>query len=482
MEENYPVEILDQDLNKENLIGEESLIEEEEQATIEDFLSVYISPNKMEAYINIIPIDNSVEISVEIIKEQLFKNNVTFGIDDLSIKEVLDNKHSTASIKVASGEISVNGEDGYLTYHFNTQPSTKPKLLEDGSVDFHNLDIIQNVVEDQLLVTYTPPTEGKDGCLVNGNIIPSKKGKGVLLPKGKKVKISEDGLQLLAERDGNVEIIDGKVCVSNIMIINKNVDVSTGDIYFNGDIVIMGNIVTGSSVTATGSISVEGSVEAATLKADGDIVLKNGIQGSGRGKITAGGNIATKFIEMSDIYAKGTITTNAIMNSTIESEEDIIVSGKRGFIIGGISKALNKIQATGLGNISEIITTLEVGFTEDNVKEMVNLERTVEIVSEELRDIEANMNSFSANINRIELIRAKIEKSAKYTSSLREYERLVELKNKMGMPRVDIERTINVGCTIFMRTDVYKVKKTMKSSSFRFSQSNKIVIISYNKN
>lgn len=471
MEENYFIENL-----------EEELIIEEKQPTIEDFLSVHISPSKMEAYINIIPIDDIIEINAEIVKEQLFKNNVTFGIDDLSIQEVLNNKYHTASIKVASGKISVNGEDAYLTYHFNIQPSTKPRLLEDGSVDFHNLDIIQNVIEDQLLVTYTPPTEGKDGCFVTGDIIPSKKGKGVLIPKGKKVKISEDGLQLLAERNGNVEIIDGKVCVSNIMIINKNVDVSTGDIYFNGDIVIMGNIVTGSSVTATGSISVDGSVEAATLKAEGDIVLKNGIQGAGRGKIVTNGNIAAKFIEMSEIYAKGTITTNAIMNSTVESEADVIVSGKRGFIIGGITKALNKIQATGLGNMSEIITTLEVGFTEDSFKKIGTLEHAIEILSEELKEIEANMNSFSPNINRIELIRAKIEKNAKYTSNLREYEKLIELKNKMETPRVDIERTINVGCTIFIRTDVYKVKKTMRSTSFRFSQSNKIVMISYNKN
>lgn len=454
---------------------------EKTELTIEDFVTISVSPDKLEAYIRVIPNEGKFEITEQDLNNLLKNNNIVYGVDTGKIKEIIENKDCTITSKIASGKKHIDGEDGYLTFHFNKEPTKKPALLEDGSVDFRNLNIIQNVEEGQLLVSRVPPTDGTDGVLVTGEVDPAKKGKDVLLPKGKRVKISEDGLQLLADRDGNVELIDGKVSVSNTMTINGNVDLATGNLSYNGDIVIQGNVLTGFSVTALGSINVDGFVEASTLKADGDIVLKNGIQGSGRGKIMAGGNINAKFIEMAEVYAKGVIATNAIMNSTVESESDIIVSGRRGFIIGGLCKALNKIQATGLGNISEIPTTLEVGFTEESLKKMVSLEQEIEKLSHELDAIEQNMNSFKTNINKIDLMRAKIEKSAKYTSCTKEYKRLRDLKEKAQTPRVDIEKTINVGSVLFIKSDIYVVKNTMKSTSFRFGTTNRIVTISYNK-
>lgn len=454
----------------------------EKSLTIDDFISISMTEDKMGAYINTIPISKSLEINVDIIKQLLEKNNIRYGIDKSKIKEILANTDCSLSIKIASGKESVNGKDGYLIYHFDTEPSSKPRLLEDGSVDFRNLNIIQNVTKGQLLVEYIPPTDGEDGLFVTGEVKTANKGKNVILPKGKRVAVSEDGLQLLADTDGNVEIIDRKINVSNIMVINGNVDVATGNIFFNGDIMILGNVITGFTVTATGSINVDGFVEASTLKADGNIVLKNGIQGSGRGKLIAGGNIVTKFIEMADIYCKGNITTNAIMNSTIESESDIIVSGRRGFIVGGITKALNKIQATGLGNMSEITTVLEVGFTEESIKKIISLEMEIEALSDELKEIEVNMNSYKPTINKIDLMRAKIEKVAKYNASLREYERLNDLKTKVGVPRIDIEKTINIGTILFMMSDVFRIKTSLHSASFRMGNTNTIVKISYNKN
>lgn len=446
----------------------------------EDIIVVSVSPDKMEAYINLKSQDD-IQITYDMIKEILIKNNIVYGIDEEKLKTIIKDKLYNINIKIASGKKSIDGVDGYLTYHFNLNRSAKPELLEDGSVDFHNLNIVENVEADQLLVTYTFPVDGEDGHNVLGTVMPYKKGKSYILPKGKRVKISDDGTQLLAEIDGNVEIIDGKVSVSDVMTINGDVDVGTGDLYFKGDIIITGNVITGFSVTSLGSITVEGYVEASTLRAEGDIILKNGIQGAGKGKLLAGGNIVTKFIEMSEVYSKGVITTNVIMNSIVESESDIIVNGTRGYIIGGLTKALNKIQATGLGNISEIATTLEVGFTEESIKKLSSLEKRIDILSHELEVMTNNMNSSNPKFNKIELMRQKIEKSAEYTSSIKEYKRLKELREKAGTPRIDIEKVINAGTILFMKSDIYKVKNTMKSTSFIFGTTNRIVVIPYNK-
>lgn len=472
---------------EKNIIEQINIIEDidseqEQKPTIKDFVTITISQDKLEAYIRTIPYNDKIKFTEQDLKDFLEDNNVVYGIKESVIKEIVENPDYKFTSKIASGKKHIDGEDGYLTFHFNKEPTKKPILLEDGSVDFRNLNIIQNVEKNQLLVSRVPPTEGIDGMFVTGEIDTAKKGKDVLLPKGKRVKVSEDGLRLLADRDGNVELIDGKVSVSNTMTINGDVDSSTGNLSYNGDVFIQGNVLTGFSVVALGSINVDGFVEAATLKADGDIVLKNGVQGSGRGKLMSGGNISAKFIEMTEVYAKGTITTNAIMNSTVESESDIIVSGKRGFIIGGLSKALNKIQAMGLGNMSEIATTLEVGFTEESLKKMVSLEQEIKDLSHELDQIERNMNSFKTNVNKIDLMREKIEKSAKYTSYIKELKRLKDLKEKEQSPRIDIERIINVGTVLFIKSDIYVVKNTMKSTSFRFNHENRIEIAPYSRN
>lgn len=463
-------------LNNENNLEKQ---EEHELPKIEDFVKISISNNKLEAYIQSEPIPAELELSEDFINQLLQKNNIVFGIDYNRIKEVINNRDCSIFERVALGKPSVNGKDGYLTYNFELNPTIKPQLLEDGSVDFHNLNIIQNVEKDSILVTYTPPTDGEDGCTITGATIPAKKGKAVILPKGKNVKLSEDGLNLLAEIDGNVEFVNNKVCISDTLTINQNIDVATGNIYFKGDIIIMGNVLTGFSVTSTGSISVEGFVEAATLRADGDIVLKNGIQGSGKGKLVANGNIVTKFIEMAEVYAKGKISTDAIMNSTVESELDIVVSGRRGFIIGGITRALNRIQAEGLGNTAEIPTIIEVGFTDQSVKKMAILNKDIERLSKELEEINEDMNSFTTSKNKIDLMREKIAKSAEYTSAVKEYKRLSELKEKVGVPKLDVRKTINAGCSIFIKSDVYRVKSTMKSTTFVFSDLNRIVTLPY---
>jgi len=481
MDEKEMREIMESININEEINKLDELTKEEPAFKIEDFITVTISNDKLEAYIHTIPYKDKLNLTKQDLMDFLKNNNVVYGIHENVVEEIVENPDYRVTSIIASGRKHIDGEDGSLEFHFNKEPTKKPVLLEDGSVDFRNLNIIQNVEKDQLLVSRVLPTEGLDGMLVTGEIDPAKKGKEFLLPKGKRVRVSEDGLELLADRDGNVELIDGKVSVSNVMTIYGDVDSSTGNLSYNGDIFIQGNVLTGFSVVALGSINVDGFVEAATLKADGDIILKNGVQGSGRGKLMAGGNISAKFIEMTEVYAKGTITTNAIMNSTVESESDIIISGRRGFIIGGLTKALNKIQAVGLGNMSEIATTLEVGFTEESLKKMVSLEQEIKNLSNELDDLEKNMNSFKININQIDLMREKIEKTAKYTSYIKELKRLKDLKQKEQTPRIDIERIINVGTVLFIKSDIYVVKNTMKSTSFRYGSENRIVTISYNK-
>jgi len=172
--------------------------------------------------------------------------------------------------------------------------------------------------------------------------VPALDGKPAVLPKGKNVEISEDGQSLIAGIDGQVNYIDGKVSVFANYEVPADVDNSTGNISFVGNVIIRGNVLSGFTVEAGGSVEVMGVVEAAVIKADGDIILRRGMQGLGRGILKSGGDIIAKYIENSIIEAKGDIKAEAIMHSNVKCGNKLELSGKKGLLIGGKCKVGKK--------------------------------------------------------------------------------------------------------------------------------------------
>lgn len=98
-----------------------------------------------------------------------------------------------------------------------------------------------------------------------------------------------------------------------------------------GNVIIRGNVLSGFIVEAGGSVEVMGVVEAAVIKADGDIILRRGMQGLGKGLLKSGGDIIAKYIENSIIEAKGDIKAEAIMHSNVKCGNKLELSGKRPF-------------------------------------------------------------------------------------------------------------------------------------------------------
>ena len=60
-------------------------------------------------------------------------------------------------------------------------------MKEDGSVDFHRLDMIERVEKGQLLATLTPETAPIPGTDVRGNVIQPAKLTPVVLKHGKNI-------------------------------------------------------------------------------------------------------------------------------------------------------------------------------------------------------------------------------------------------------------------------------------------------------
>lgn len=300
-------------------------------------------------------------LDVRGIKSTLEANNVTVGIKDMAVASFLANREYCTPCVIAEGIKPVHGEDARIEYFFNPELKARPQLNEDGSVDFHKLNGISHVNKGDVLAKLIPETKGTPGQDVLGNPVMPRDVKKKKLSYGKNIALSEDRLTITSEVDGHVSLVDGKVFVSDTYTVLADVDASTGDIEYNGNIEVKGCVRSGFVLKAEGNIMVNGVVEGATLIAEGDIILRCGIQGMGKGSLEAKGNVVTKFIENATVTAGGNITAEAILHSEVASKAEVLVTGKKGFITGGKVSALTLVEAKTIGSTMGAETVISVG-------------------------------------------------------------------------------------------------------------------------
>lgn len=455
-----------------DLIGGIAMAEEQNQEKRP--ITVKVEKSGMSATINVSPIAEETYGYEDLVKA-LEAANIVYGIDKEAIRDIVDNKRFYLDVLVARGVEPEDGTDGYYEYLFETDVDVKPKILADGSVDYKSMGQVPVVEEGTELVHYHPAVAPKNGMSVFGNEVIGKRGKDLMALKGKGFKLSEDKTVYSAALTGKVTIKGNVLEVSNVLVIQSDVSISTGGVSFAGDVVIKGNVLSGAEVRANGNIEVDGCVEAATLIAGKNVVLKNGMQGNGKGSIHAGKDVSGKFFEQVTIEAKGNVSANSIMHCNVKSEEAVNVAGKFGIIVGGRVEAYREIEATMIGNMNEVKTVLEVGTGND-------LYARMERVESKLRDLQAELQKLRTAGEKVEqvlaatpehadmknmkmnIMRSKIAREAAMTELKHEKEEIAAIMAKVTNPRIFVLKsiypgvvlTIN-GVTELIKTENYNV-------------------------
>ena len=413
------------------------------------------------------------------ILNELERAKVTYGISKKVIYAYMAGRQFCRDIPIAKGKAVVSGSDAKIIYHFDTAPTSKPLLLEDGSVDFHQLNIFVSVKKGDLLAELIPDKEGTAGVDVFGNIVYPPKVKKRNLKFGKNIKLSDDQMRIFSEVDGDVKLSGETVFVSSTYNVPADVDASTGDIHYNGNIHVAGNVRAGFLVEASGDIEVDGAVEGAVLKAGGNIALKRGVQGMGKGVLQAGNDIITKFLESCTVKAGRVVNTGSSLHSDVTAGETVIVSGKKGCVIGGTVSAGKRIEASVFGNKMNTTTTLKVGVDPEVLERFKKLTTAIKEKQENLlkhRQI-------------VQTTKKRTEEGRKFVSRQREMTKLadsglntleeelekesaqyVKLKKEIENNidgRVVVNRMIYPGVCIHISNRVYQVKDVQKRCQFR---------------
>lgn len=340
-------------------------------------LYVTVAKDEMEASITVMPAYGGNAVTHEHIRQALREHNVVFGIDTAVIEQEVA-KPSAEPVIVARGVAPEPGEDGELESRVHKVTGKRPQIRQDGKVVFRELGQFVNVKAGDLLMVRKPPTAGIAGTNVFGLVIPARPGKTVefatnLPGAGVDPRNPDRLIALVAGMPKSVE--NGIYVDQNLDM--RDVDLSTGNVYFEGDVHIKGDVTSGMRVVATGNITIGGTVEAAYLEAGGDIYVELGVIGHGEvmlgdGSVSptaavlkAGHNVRAHFLNNTFVDAgEGVEVVESVTHSVVIAFAEVIVGAqgaKRGQIIGGRIKARNAIHVQMLGSQGDAKTYLEVG-------------------------------------------------------------------------------------------------------------------------
>lgn len=370
----------------------------------------FLSSDKLYAWVLVFPpIGGGLELTRETLLQALWDQGISYGLDTRQVDRLARGEQRYFNLfLIARGKPAFDGKNGNIVDYFPRVVERVLEVDEYDQVDYTALNLIHNVKEGQEICRLIRPTEGEPGRTVLDQEIPAKSGKSVPLPKGRNTDISEDGDTLVAAMPGHVEFTGRSFQVKPVMEIAGDVDFSTGNIKFVGDVNIKGDVLAGFTVQAMGSVWVGGVLEAgSTVEAGGDLTVVKGILGDGTTNVRAHRCIFSKYIENATISVRENLQTDAIINSSIYCDGEVLVRSGRGTIIGGRVWSAHKVSASIVGSKSESGTVISLGGLPCTSFEREMVHRELEELALEQEKLESQLDS-PVKISLLSKVRVKL--------------------------------------------------------------------------
>ena len=435
---------------------------------------VIISEDKMKVFLHLLPKADGMPYTDADIAKMLRHRGVKQGIMKERVREVVEKKLYDKDILVAEGRPAEDGKDGSFQYYFRRSLKRKPKVLDNGVVDYKNMDFYETVKKDQLLAEYEPPTKGKFGYDVTGQLLPPKPGKELPPLHGEGFSMSDDRKQYFSLIDGIVELEDEKLTVKNMLVITGDVDTSTGNISFDGDVNITGNVLSGYNVEATGNIVIDGRCEGCHIKAGKDIVIRKGCQGQETGVLEAGGSLTGQFFESASINAKDDIAASYLLNCDVRTSGMLKVQGRRGVIIGGYVCAKQGIDCFGIGTVAEVKTVLEVGIDQEDMTAYQEVTKNINKLDSEIKALEEGVVKLMAIPDKDEektnffnrMTKALYAKKTQKKEMQKNKHDMAKSLTKQRGAKIVVSGLVYPGTKLFINTEPYIVKQEYRNVQF----------------
>ncbi|UCC43397.1 MAG: DUF342 domain-containing protein [Candidatus Zixiibacteriota bacterium] len=340
------------------------------QTGTRELVKVTISKDSMVASLLLRnPSSEESDPTFEDVMKALEAAGVKYGIDEEGIKKAVDERAFNTPLRAAEGVKPKRGNSSTIVYHFDTLDKHTPKEDEDGRIDYHDINFIQNIEEGKVLAHKIPPTEGVPGRNVYGKEISGPAGRDIPIKYGAKTVLSDDGLELRAATSGAILFQNGKVSVNDVLTVRGDVDFSVGNLDCRGSVRVAGCIKAGFELRIDGDLEVSGNVEDADIYTKGNIMIKGGFFGNGQGQLRADGDITLKYAEGQKIIAGNDLHVGGeLINCQATAKEKIHIKGRRGKIVGGVTRAGKAIRTSVAGSEAGTKTDLFVAYNHKLMK------------------------------------------------------------------------------------------------------------------
>lgn len=340
----------------------------------EDGMILLIQNDALKAFITKTK-DFDPSICLEDLKFFLEQNGIIYGIvDDQNLEAFIrDEKYKATFLKLAEGLEPIDGTNAGVVYLFDRDYLKPGRFSEDGTIDFKERGEIPFVSAGDILAEKIPPKEGKDGVSVYGEAIPKADAMDVTFVLGKGVRVSKDGLKVIADVNGNPRVSpSGEFFVNDAYYIEGDVDFNTGHVIFDKNVYITGSIKNGFRVEAINVVAK--AVDGGIVKAQGDVFIRNGVTES---VIEAKGNIKTGFMHRSKVACMGDMI---VVKEIVDTE--ILLEGtfemNRGRVYASSIKAKGGAKIYSIGSEKSGPSTITVGISGYLEKKLQDMDARIE--------------------------------------------------------------------------------------------------------
>jgi uncharacterized protein len=445
-------------------------------------IRVDVIENNMKAVVQIQPPPNEevTEITYQQVLGELEKAGVKFGINEEVIKEVIGEKKWGELFVAAAGTPPSVGQNAFVEYNFLTNQSLKPQVLENGHIEYKEVNLINNVSKDDVLIKKIPLTIGTSGTNVRGERIPGYPGRDITINAGSNTyKDPNDNNIIRAATEGIIfcNTKNNTVEVQKLYVIQNSVDYSTGNVNVKSSVEVKGDVKPGFKVITPFNVSIKGAIDQALITCDGNLTVKEGIVGDGKQIITVGGDLHSGYINNQIIKCKGSVySASEIRNCQIESEGEVVIVKMGGLIIGGKITASKKICTPTIGNMYNVITELEVGVNFDHKERFINKMESKHTVQKQMEEIRKKIDIINSkppdlgSNTRLKCLKdelqAAVDQLERINKSIEEIE--VDYYN-IPDPLICVSKTVYPGTIIKIKKFIYEVKEDLTHVQFQLN-------------
>ena len=330
------------------------------------FLNFAVSDDKMTATITDFDLevyeDAEFQVSKEFIQNQLRKSDLKGQLPDKEIAELIEasRKRENLDGRVAGRGVAAGvGADPYIHLVYKDAP----KISLDGDlVNIRDMQQRSIVSAGQLVaeIRYLKPEV--IGMNVLGQPIQPEPGPAMDVIVGEGIKQLQPG-KFFAECGGVPQCEEGnKLSLIKSHVHEGDVNLKSGNIYFDGPVEIKGSVDSGALVRVKGPVKIYGSITGGTVISKEPIEVVESIVTGSQGKVVCSTQVKAAFIENSTIECDGSIVVaKSLVSSEVVAGDYIHALAADGVIGGGTIMCRNMVAAANIGFAKGARTKFIVG-------------------------------------------------------------------------------------------------------------------------